>query len=215
MPCRRARTQFGQQPQTVVAVRQIGGRSRRRRRFRCRPPSTPVSAVSRGTTRTSPPTLSSSAVFHTTAPLWPGATSQMRPGRLLASKPAMASAEALSRAVLAALAQFAHGVARADQPDRTRARSVTSSTGLVRKSSAPASSPAIFRGRGPPERGHQKDRDVRRVRIGLEAPAHLEAGHVGHQHIEDDQVGSFFMGGPGGRRNRCLPVRPCSRHRRV
>ena len=71
--------------------------------------------------------------------------------------------------------------------ERTRAISATSDTGLVRKSSAPASSPRT-RSDGLIERGDHDHRDVMRRRIGLEPAADLEAVHVRHHHVEQDDV---------------------------
>ena len=69
----------------------------------------------------------------------------------------------------------------------TRVISAMSLTGLVRKSSAPASSPAT-RSRGLVERGDHDHRDVGGARIGLQPPADLEAVHARHHHVEQDDV---------------------------
>ena len=68
----------------------------------------------------------------------------MRPGRSRAVNPAASSAKPSTGSP--PLAQLARGVARPES-ERTRASSVTSSTGLVRKSSAPASRPDILASR--------------------------------------------------------------------
>ena len=70
---------------------------------------------------------------------------------------------------------------------RTRAISVSYSTGLVRKSSAPDFQPAQplawFA-----ERGDHDDRDVQGGRIVLQPAAALEAVHPRHHHVEQDEV---------------------------
>ena len=71
--------------------------------------------------------------------------------------------------------------------ERTRAISATSETGLVRKSSAPASSPLHAVGRLV-ERGHHHDRNMVGRRVGLEPAADLEAVHVRHHHVEQHDV---------------------------
>jgi hypothetical protein len=108
------------------------------------------------------------------------------------------------RAVFAPL-RNSRTVSRARISERTRARSVTSSTGLVRKSSAPASSPAILEARSR-ERGDQQDGNVGGLGIGLDPPTDLEPGHVRHQHVEDDQIGAVFPGGAKA----AAPLSACS-----
>ena len=71
--------------------------------------------------------------------------------------------------------------------ERTRAISATSDTGLVRKSSAPASSPLHPVGRLV-ERRHHHHRHVVGDGIGLEPPADLEAVHVRHHYVEQHDV---------------------------
>ena len=71
--------------------------------------------------------------------------------------------------------------------ERTRAISATSDTGLVRKSSAPASRPAHAVGRLVERRDHDH-RNVMGGRIVLEPAADLEAVHVGHHHVEQHDV---------------------------
>ena len=75
--------------------------------------------------------------------------------------------------------------------ERTRENSATSLTGLVRKSSAPASSPC-----DPVahlvERRHHDDRDVRGLGIGLEPAADFETVHARHHDVEQHDVGLFL-----------------------
>ena len=75
--------------------------------------------------------------------------------------------------------------------DRTRAISTTSDTGLVRKSSAPASRPRT-RSDGLVERGDDHHRNEMRRRIGLQAAADLEAVHVRHHHVEQHDIAFAF-----------------------
>ena len=42
------------------------------------------------------------------------------------------------------------------------------------------------------ERGDHQDRDGRRLRVFLQPPADFEAVHVGHHHVQQDDVGSAF-----------------------
>ena len=71
--------------------------------------------------------------------------------------------------------------------DRTRAISASSGIGLVRKSSAPASSPRTR------SDGWSSAVTITTgmwcvARIALEPPAHLEPVHIGHHHVEQNEV---------------------------
>ncbi len=75
---------------------------------------------------------------------------------------------------------------------RTRAISAVSSSGLVRKSSAPASRP-LSAVAGLVEGGHHDDRKMRGQRRVLEPPADLEAVHAGHHDVEQDDVAQALL----------------------
>lgn len=85
--------------------------------------------------------------------------------------------------------------------ERTRAISTTSDTGLVKVVGA-GLEPAVAIG-GAVERGDHHDWNVVGGGIGLEAAADLEAVHVGHHDVEQDDV-AF---GAGTDRQRLVAVR--------
>jgi hypothetical protein len=75
---------------------------------------------------------------------------------------------------------------------RTRANSAESSTGLVRKSSAPASRPAT-RSAGLVERRHHHDGHMRGLGIVLDAAADFETVHARHHHVEQHDIGIALL----------------------
>ena len=74
----------------------------------------------------------------------------------------------------------------------TRVTSAISSTGLVRKSSAPLSQAPHLVG-DLVERRHEHDGDMVRLGVGLEPAAGLEAVHAGHHDVEQDDVDALAL----------------------
>ena len=85
-------------------------------------------------------------------------------------------------------AQFVGHHLQAHQRLRTRANSAASSTGLVRKSSAPASSP-VTRSARLIQRGDHHDGHMRGLGIGLDAAADFEPVHARHHDVKQHDVG--------------------------